>query len=63
MKFKDEKHFGLRVDSDTLTKFRFASDYEGRSANTQLVLLMREFIARYEEKAGRISIEDLKDFR
>ena len=63
MRFKDEKHFGLRVDSDTLTRFRFASSYEGRSANAQLVILMRDFIAKYEEKMGRISEEDLKDIR
>lgn len=63
MKFKNEKHFGLRVDSDTLTKFRFASDYEGRSANTQLVILMREFIAKYEEKVGSITEADLENYR
>ena len=63
MRFNDEKHFGLRVDSDTLTKFRLASDYEGRSANAQLVIMMREFIRQYEEKAGKIEEADLERFR
>ena len=59
MKYKDEKHFGLRVDSETLAKFRFASDYEGRSANAQIVILMRQFIVQYEEKCGKIVLEQL----
>ena len=59
MKYKDEKHFGLRVDEDTLVKFRFASDYEGRSANAQIVYLMRQFIADYEKKCGKIVRENL----
>lgn len=63
MKFKDEKHFGLRVDADTLTKFRLASDYEGRSANAQLVIMMRDFIKKYEEKTGVISNSDLDEYK
>ncbi len=63
MRFKDEKHFGLRIDADTLIKFRIASDYEGRSANTQIVILMRDFIKAYEAKTGKISESVLEEYK
>ena len=51
---KDEKHFGLRVDATLLKKFRFACEYEGRSANAQLLVLMRKFVSDYEKNHGAI---------
>jgi len=56
MSMENEKHFGLRVDADTLAKFRYASEFEGRSANAQILQLMRKFIAEYEEKHGKIEL-------
>jgi len=55
---KDEKHFGLRVDAELLKKFRFACDYEGRSANAQILVLMRKFIALYEKEHGTIEFNN-----
>lgn len=55
---ENEKHFGLRVDGEILAKFRYVCSYEGRSANSQLIRLMLQFIAEYEEEHGKI--EDLK---
>ena len=60
MKKENEKSFGLRVDADILAKFRYVCDYEGRSANRQLVRLMLEFIAAYESKNGTITLEEEK---
>jgi len=56
---ENEKHFGLRVDADTLAKFRFASAYAGRSANAQILQLMRKFIAEYESQFGKIDISEI----
>jgi hypothetical protein len=53
---KSEKHFGLRVDGDTLAKFRYVCDYVGRSANSQLIQLMLKFIADYEKKHGKVEL-------
>ena len=54
---KHEKHFGLRVDADILAKFRYVSEYEGRSANSQLIQLMIKFISEYEKEHGKIVLD------
>ena len=54
-----EKHFGLRVDGTILSKFRYVCGYHGRSANSQIIQLMLQFIAEYEKEHGKISSEDL----
>ncbi len=56
----NEKHFGLRVDGDILAKFRYVCDYEGRSANSQLIQLMLKFIADYEQNHEKIDLEQLR---
>jgi len=56
MRKDNEKHFGLRVDGDTLAKFRYVCGYAGRSANSQIIQLMRMFIANYEKKNGKIEL-------
>lgn len=61
MKNRSEKHFGLRVDADILAKFRYVSEYEGRSANSQLIRLMVKFIAEYEKEHGKIVLENDED--
>ncbi|MDR3344045.1 MAG: hypothetical protein LBT21_00380 [Oscillospiraceae bacterium] len=52
-----EKHFGLRIDGELLAKFRYVCDYEGRSANRQILQLIKGFILRYEEENGKIYLE------
>ena len=58
-----EKHFGLRIDSEILAKFRFVCDYVGRSANRQIVQLILKFIAEYEDKNEKITAEDLTSYK
>lgn len=53
-----EKHFGLRVDAETLAKFRYVCGYTGRSANSQIIQLMLKFIAAYEKEHGKIELDD-----
>ncbi|MBE7004356.1 MAG: Arc family DNA-binding protein [Ruminococcaceae bacterium] len=55
----NEKHFGLRVDGTILAKFRYVCGYHGRSANSQIIQLMLQFIADYERENGKIPPEDL----
>lgn len=52
-----ERHFGLRIDDKLLKKFRYACEYEGRSANSQILYLIRRFIADYEKEHGTINFE------
>lgn len=54
----NEKHFGLRVDGDILAKFRYVSNYSGRSINSQLIQLMVKFIAAYEKEHGKIDLDE-----
>ena len=56
---KTEKHFGLRVDGTILAKFRYVCGYHGRSANSQIIQLMLQFITEYENTYGKIPPEDL----
>jgi len=52
------KHFGLRVDGTILAKFRHVCDYDGRSANSQIIQLMLKYIADYEHEHGKIELPD-----
>ena len=57
-RMKNEKHFGLRIDEETLRKFHSVCEYEGRSANAQILFLIRQCIAKFEKENGKIETED-----
>ncbi len=46
----------LRIDKEMLNKLHVVADYEGRSANSQILILIRDAIEKYEEKHGKIEI-------
>ena len=48
------KHLSLRIDSEMLHKLHVVADYEGRSANSQILILIRECIEKYEKEHGKI---------
>lgn len=50
------KHFSLRIDDIALDKLHVVADYEGRSANGQILVLIRDCIEAYEAKHGKIEI-------
>lgn len=50
------KSFSIRLDSEMLDKIHVIADYEGRSANGQVMVLIRDCIEKYEEKHGEIKI-------
>jgi len=50
------KSLSIRIDSDMLDRLHFVADYEGRSANSQILVLIRDCIEHYEEKHGAIEI-------
>ena len=53
---KIERHFGLRIDDELLKKFRYVCEYEGRSANGQILYLIRRCVAEYEKENCRINL-------
>ena len=50
------KSLSIRIDSDMLDKLHVVADYEGRSANSEILILIRDAIEAYESKHGKIEI-------
>lgn len=44
------KSLSIRIDSDALDKLHIIADYEGRSANSQILNLIRKCIDHYEKE-------------
>lgn len=55
------KTFSVRLDQGMLDKLHYIADYEGRSANGQIVVLIRDLIEAYEAKHGEIRFESKKE--
>lgn len=50
------KSLSIRIDENILDKLHVIADYEGRSANSQINILIRDCIEKYEAKHGEIKI-------
>ena len=48
------KSLSIRIEEEMLDKLHVIADYEGRSANSQIIVLIRDLIEAYEEKHGKI---------
>jgi len=48
------KSLSIRIDSEMLDKLHVVADYEGRSANSQILILIRDCVEKYEQEHGRI---------
>ena len=46
----------IRIDAEMLHKLHVVADYEGRSANNEILILIRDAIEAYEEKHGKIEL-------
>lgn len=55
MTFKLSK-FTLRIDSVLLKKFHFVAEYNARSANREIELLMKNHVAKFEKEHGKIEL-------
>lgn len=51
-----DKHLGLHIDSELHYKLHFISDYEGRSANGEVIYLIRQAIESFEAEHGKIEL-------
>ncbi len=51
---KNKKHLGITIDEDLHFKLHYISKYEGRSANGQILYLIRKCIREFEEENGEI---------
>lgn len=50
------KSLSVRIDPEMLDKLHVVADYEGRSANSQILILIRDCIESFEGKHGEIQI-------
>ena len=48
------KSLSIRIEEEMLDKLHVIADYEGRSANSQILVLIRDLIENYELKHGEI---------
>ena len=48
------KSVSIRIEEGMLEKLGFVSDYEGRSVNSHILVLIRENIKKFEEEHGKI---------
>ena len=63
MRNKNNKHLGLEINPILHYKLKYIAQYEGRSANGQIVYLLRQCIRDFEAKEGLIPtpLDEQKD--
>ena len=54
MRNKNNKQLGIEVDPELHYKLHYISKYEGRSANGQILYLIRKCIKEFEAAEGEI---------
>ena len=52
--FMAVKSVSIRIEEEMLNKIAYIADYEGRSVNSQVLVLIRESIKAFEDKNGII---------
>lgn len=48
------KSVSIRIEEEMLKKIGFVADYEGRSVNSHILVLIRESIENFENANGQI---------
>lgn len=48
------KSLSIRIDEEMLDKLHVVADYECRSANSQIIILIKRAIERFEAEHGKI---------
>ena len=48
------KSVSIRIEEEMLNKLGYVADYEGRSVNSHVLVLIRENIKKFEEEHGSI---------
>ena len=60
LKKEKDKHLGLRIDSELHYKLHYISKYYGRSANGEILYLIRQEIKAFEKSEGEIEIPEVQ---
>ena len=58
------KNFSIRIDEEMLHKLNIVADYEGRSANGEILIFIREVIMGWRKgKRKRLVLQELRKQR
>ncbi|MFZ2539802.1 MAG: hypothetical protein WAX04_13045 [Oscillospiraceae bacterium] len=52
------KSYSIRIDENLLHKLHVMADYDGRSANSQVLFYIKKELEQFEQKHGKIKIEE-----
>jgi len=52
----DTVKYTLRVKSELLKKFRYVAEYNARSANRELEVIMKKHIDEFEKNHGKLDL-------
>ena len=58
MRNKKNKHLGIEIDPTLHYKLHYVSKYEGRSANGQVLYLVRRCISEFERNVETIEVPE-----
>ena len=58
MRNKNNKHLGIEIDPELHYKLHYLAKYEGRSANGQILHLIRNAIRAFEKAEGEIELPE-----
>lgn len=50
------KNFSIRIENDMLKKLSYIANYEGRSINSHILILIRDNIEKYEQENGEVDL-------
>lgn len=56
MRNKKNKHLGIEIDPELHYKLHYISKHEGRSANGQILYLIRQCVKEFEANDGEIIV-------
>ena len=59
VKKEKDRHLGLRIEPDLLSKLQYIAKYEDRSINKEVTYLIRREIERFEEEHGKIELDSI----
>ena len=54
----DISKFTVRIDAELLKKFRYVADYNARSANREVEVLMKKHVNDFEKEHGKIKFDE-----
>jgi hypothetical protein len=58
MRNKNNKHLGIEIDPELHYKLHYISKYYGRSANGEILYLIRQEIKNFEKLEGEIVLPE-----